>query len=163
AALDEAGFADAAAAKAVALPAAERTALAEAVRVHETALRVTAATLADPVVAAAPAEPVDTAAAQDAKTVALGVRDAAADRRADDPVGLRNTRAGLGLEVLDEHTGRARPPASLSGGETCLASLALALGLAGVVSAGAGGVRLDTLFVGEGFGSLDRETLDTAM
>ena len=81
----------------------------------------------------------------------------------DDSIGYRNTRSGLGLEVLDEETGRARSPASLSGGETFLASLALALGLAEVVSAEAGGVRLDTLFVDEGFGSLDRETLDTAM
>ncbi|MGN6446667.1 AAA family ATPase [Amnibacterium sp.] len=81
----------------------------------------------------------------------------------DDTVAYRGARSGLGLEVLDEHTGRPRPVASLSGGETFLASLALALGLAEVVSAEAGGVRLDTLFVDEGFGSLDRRTLDTAM
>ncbi|WP_375389809.1 AAA family ATPase [uncultured Amnibacterium sp.] len=81
----------------------------------------------------------------------------------DDAVAYRGARSGLGLEVLDEHTGRPRPVASLSGGETFLASLALALGLAEVVSAEAGGVRLDTLFVDEGFGSLDRRTLDTAM
>ncbi|WP_375407230.1 AAA family ATPase [uncultured Amnibacterium sp.] len=81
----------------------------------------------------------------------------------DDGVAYRGARSGLGLEVLDEHTGRPRPVASLSGGETFLASLALALGLAEVVSAEAGGVRLDTLFVDEGFGSLDRRTLDTAM
>jgi exonuclease SbcC len=81
----------------------------------------------------------------------------------DDGIAYRGARSGLGLEVLDEHTGRPRPVASLSGGETFLASLALALGLAEVVSAEAGGVRLDTLFVDEGFGSLDRRTLDTAM
>jgi exonuclease SbcC len=81
----------------------------------------------------------------------------------DDGPAYRGARAGLGLAVLDEHTGRPRPVASLSGGETFLASLALALGLAEVVSAEAGGVRLDTLFVDEGFGSLDRRTLDTAM
>jgi DNA repair protein SbcC/Rad50 len=81
----------------------------------------------------------------------------------DDAVAYRGAKSGLGLEVLDEHTGRARPVTSLSGGETFLASLALALGLAEVVSAEAGGVRLDTLFVDEGFGSLDRRTLDTAM
>ncbi|MBW4040593.1 MAG: AAA family ATPase [Acidobacteria bacterium] len=81
----------------------------------------------------------------------------------DDGLAYRGARSGLGLEVLDGHTGRPRPVASLSGGETFLASLALALGLAEVVSAEAGGVRLDTLFVDEGFGSLDRRTLDTAM
>ncbi len=81
----------------------------------------------------------------------------------DDSIGYRNVRSGLGLVVLDEYTGSVRPTASLSGGETFLASLALALGLAEVVSAEAGGVHLDTLFVDEGFGSLDRKTLDTAM
>lgn len=75
----------------------------------------------------------------------------------------RGAASGLGLEIMDAFTGQARPPQSLSGGETFLASLALALGLAEVVSARAGGVRLDTLFIDEGFGSLDEETLDTAM
>lgn len=73
------------------------------------------------------------------------------------------SRFGLGIQVLDAHTGRARSAASLSGGETFLASLALALGLADVVSSRAGGVSLDTLFIDEGFGSLDQETLATAM
>ncbi|WEK12621.1 MAG: SMC family ATPase [Candidatus Microbacterium phytovorans] len=71
--------------------------------------------------------------------------------------------SGLGIDVLDAHTGRLRSPQSLSGGETFLASLALALGLAEVVTNRAGGLRLDTLFVDEGFGSLDPETLDLAM
>lgn len=72
-------------------------------------------------------------------------------------------RSGLGLMIRDGFTGRGRATHSLSGGETFLASLALALGLAEVVSAQAGGITLDTLFVDEGFGSLDSETLETAM
>ena len=75
----------------------------------------------------------------------------------------RGRASGLGIEVLDAHTGRLRSPQSLSGGETFLASLALALGLAEVVTSRAGGLRLDTLFVDEGFGSLDPETLELAM
>lgn len=75
----------------------------------------------------------------------------------------RNAASGLGLEILDAYTGHARPAQSLSGGETFLASLALALGLAEVVTARAGGIRLDTLFIDEGFGSLDGDTLDLAM
>jgi exonuclease SbcC len=81
----------------------------------------------------------------------------------DDALQYRGTQAGLGLAIRDEHTGRARATHSLSGGETFLASLALALGLAEVVSNQAGGIALDTLFVDEGFGSLDAETLETAM
>jgi len=81
----------------------------------------------------------------------------------DDSVQYRGNQSGLGLAIRDEHTGRARPTHSLSGGETFLASLALALGLAEVVSNQAGGVALDTLFVDEGFGSLDGATLETAM
>ncbi len=71
--------------------------------------------------------------------------------------------AGLEIEVFDEHTGRARSPRSLSGGETFLASLALALGLAEVVTARSGGIELSTLFIDEGFGSLDADTLEIAM
>ncbi|WP_323368439.1 SbcC/MukB-like Walker B domain-containing protein, partial [Cumulibacter manganitolerans] len=70
---------------------------------------------------------------------------------------------GLGLEVFDAHTGRARPPHSLSGGETFYASVALALGLAEVVTAETGAMTLDSLFIDEGFGALDSETLDLAM
>ncbi|MGO4690768.1 AAA family ATPase [Glaciibacter sp. 2TAF33] len=81
----------------------------------------------------------------------------------DDSVQYRNTRSGLGLSILDQHTGRARPTHSLSGGETFLASLALALGLAEVVTNQAGGITLDTLFIDEGFGSLDSDTLEIAM
>ncbi len=75
----------------------------------------------------------------------------------------RNAASGLGLEILDSYTGQARPAHSLSGGETFLASLSLALGLAEVVTARAGGIRLDTLFIDEGFGSLDGDTLELAM
>ena len=81
----------------------------------------------------------------------------------DDSLAFGGARSGLGLAIRDEYTGRARPTHSLSGGETFLASLALALGLAEVVTGQAGGVTLDTLFVDEGFGSLDGETLETAM
>jgi len=72
-------------------------------------------------------------------------------------------RAGLTLKVIDRHTGESRDPSSLSGGETFYTSLALALGLADVVKSEAGGVELDTLFIDEGFGSLDAETLDQVM
>lgn len=72
-------------------------------------------------------------------------------------------RAGLGLHVVDAWTGSERDTATLSGGETFFASLALALGLADVVTDEAGGVRLDTLFIDEGFGSLDEQTLDEVL
>lgn len=72
-------------------------------------------------------------------------------------------RTGLGLHVVDAHTGRARDTGTLSGGEMFYVSLALALGLADVVTAEAGGLRMGTLFVDEGFGSLDLETLDDVM
>ncbi len=71
--------------------------------------------------------------------------------------------AGLGLLVYDAWTGAARPVATLSGGEKFMAALALALGLAEVVQAHAGGIRLETVFVDEGFGSLDDESLDLAI
>lgn len=73
------------------------------------------------------------------------------------------SRAGLDLVVADNHTGTRRPAGMLSGGETFLASLALALGLADVVQAYAGGLHLDSLFIDEGFGTLDPEALDQAL
>nr|WP_062333715.1 AAA family ATPase [Herbidospora sakaeratensis] len=70
---------------------------------------------------------------------------------------------GLGLRVLDAWTGVDRDPATLSGGESFITSLALALGLADVVAAEAGGAEIGTLFVDEGFGTLDEETLDDVL
>ena len=70
---------------------------------------------------------------------------------------------GLDIEVFDEFTGLDRPASTLSGGEGFLASLALALGLAEVVQSFSGGIRLDTVFIDEGFGSLDPEALDAAI
>lgn len=84
-------------------------------------------------------------------------------RRTDEREG-RSQKLGLGLEVID-HQARdtSRAPRTLSGGETFMASLALALGLAESVTAEAGGIQLHTLFVDEGFGSLDPDTLDAVM
>ena len=75
----------------------------------------------------------------------------------------KRAQAGLGLEVVDEWTGDVRDPATLSGGETFVISLSLALGLADVVTQEAGGVEIETLFVDEGFGMLDADTLDDVM
>ncbi|MEI3847892.1 MULTISPECIES: AAA family ATPase [unclassified Microbacterium] len=83
--------------------------------------------------------------------------------RHSDALAARGAASGLGIVVFDAFTGQTRPARSLSGGETFLGSLALALGLAEVVTARAGGIRLDTLFIDEGFGSLDADTLEVAM
>lgn len=76
-------------------------------------------------------------------------------------------RRGLEIEVFDIFTGKTRPTSTLSGGETFIAALALALGLADVVESASGKVRLDTIFIDEGFGSLDTEngsgTLDQVL
>jgi DNA repair protein SbcC/Rad50 len=74
-----------------------------------------------------------------------------------------DTRGGLGLIVRDTHTDQGRDPATLSGGETFYVSLSLALGLADVVTTEAGGAELSTLFVDEGFGSLDDDTRDEVL
>jgi len=74
-----------------------------------------------------------------------------------------NVASGLDLEVEDTYSGRVRPVETLSGGEGFMAALALALGLSEVVQAYAGGIRLDVLFIDEGFGSLDPESLDLAI
>ncbi len=75
------------------------------------------------------------------------------DRESDDSGG--RARRGLGIRVFDVYTGKARQPVTLSGGETFIAALALALGLSDVVESVSGKVHLDTIFIDEGFGSLD--------
>ncbi len=75
----------------------------------------------------------------------------------------RGARSGLGLRVLDQWTGRVRDTATLSGGESFMASLALALGLADAVREEAGGLDLGTLFIDEGFGSLDDDSLEQVL
>ncbi len=81
--------------------------------------------------------------------------------------GVGRGQRGLGIQVFDVFTGKARPTATLSGGETFIAALSLALGLADVVESASGKVRLDTIFIDEGFGSLDTEngsgTLDQVL
>ena len=75
----------------------------------------------------------------------------------------RNVQSGLELTVFDQFTGMERHVKTLSGGESFKASLALALGLAAVVQQNAGGISLETMFIDEGFGTLDPESLDQAI
>jgi exonuclease SbcC len=83
--------------------------------------------------------------------------------RSDEREDVRSRRTGLAMRVVDHTTGSARDPRTLSGGETFYVSLCLALGMADVVTAEAGGVELGTLFIDEGFGSLDPHTLDAVL
>ncbi|RYV51871.1 AAA family ATPase [Pengzhenrongella frigida] len=83
--------------------------------------------------------------------------------RSDEREDVRSRRTGLSMKVIDHRMEAARDPRTLSGGETFYVSLCLALGMADVVTAEAGGIELGTLFVDEGFGSLDPETLEAVL
>ncbi len=83
--------------------------------------------------------------------------------RSDEREDVRSRRTGLAMRVVDHTTGATRDPRTLSGGETFYVALCLALGMADVVTAEAGGVELGTLFIDEGFGTLDPHTLDAVL
>ena len=74
-----------------------------------------------------------------------------------------NNLSGLDMEIYDAYTGGIRPTASLSGGETFMVSISLALGLADSIQTRSGGIRLDSMFIDEGFGSLDEASLENAI
>ncbi|MEC5178866.1 SMC family ATPase [Arthrobacter sp. CG_A4] len=93
----------------------------------------------------------------------IGMSDGRYTLQHTDARAARGQKSGLGLEVLDQWTGQRRDTATLSGGESFMASLALALGLADVVQQESGGVDIETLFVDEGFGSLDEQALEQVM
>ncbi|GEK78945.1 AAA family ATPase [Agrococcus baldri] len=180
-ALAEATAASAAAARAAAAATTTRDHVAADLRAAREAIRSLAegAEHAATVRALAAALHGDNELRQDIETYVLATRlgaiiDAANLRLAamtdgrftllhDEATAYRRKASGLGIQVLDAHTGVPRTARSLSGGETFLASLALALGLADVVQAESGGVSLETLFVDEGFGSLDQDTLEAAL
>ena len=94
----------------------------------------------------------------DAANLRLGPMTRGRYRLVRDQHGRGNARRGLGIAVEDAYTGRQRATETLSGGETFIAALALALGLSDVVESADGSIRLDTIFIDEGFGSLDSES-----
>ena len=93
------------------------------------------------------------------KVMSAGRYQLSRRREAED----KRKNTGLDMDVFDNYTGASRPANTLSGGETFLASLSLALGLADVVQEYAGGIHLDAMFIDEGFGTLDAESLDLAL
>ena len=93
----------------------------------------------------------------------LAMSDGQYELRRQETAENNKSQSGLELSVLDHYNGTERSVKTLSGGEAFKASLALALGLSDEIQASAGGIRLDTMFVDEGFGSLDEESLNQAI